>query len=88
MKNFSEKVPTLKKSCKRSFSTYGKIYIDPEEHLYAILETYDDIVPDIVAFNPTHPNFNIFEQKLNIVSLPFCIFLYIYFPSTFIIQMT
>jgi len=22
----------------------------------------DDIVPDLVAFNPTHPNFNIFER--------------------------
>lgn len=39
----------------------------------------DEIVPDLVAFSPTHPNFKIFERWLNFASLPFCIFLYFVF---------
>ena len=39
----------------------------------------DEIVPDFVAFNPMLPNFNLFERKLYLDNLPFCIFLYLVF---------
>jgi len=39
----------------------------------------DEIVPELVAFNPIFPNFNLLEQKLNFDSLPLCTFLYLVF---------
>jgi len=39
----------------------------------------DDIVPDLIAFNPIEPKFSLFERKLALVNLPFCIFLYLVF---------
>jgi len=39
----------------------------------------DEIVPDLVAFNPIFPNFIVFERKLNFDNLPFCTFLYLVF---------
>ena len=39
----------------------------------------DVIVPDLIVFNPTVPNFNWLEQGSNCRKLPFCIFLYLVF---------
>jgi len=39
----------------------------------------DDIVPDLIAFNPIEPKVSLFERKLVLVNLPFCIFLYLVF---------
>ena len=39
----------------------------------------DETVPELVAFNPILPNFNLLEQKLNLDNLPLWTFLYLVF---------